>query len=139
MTQSQKVVHTARTHTIGNRSSGNSRSSDGRLDITFTNPGSPGTGTSPEQLLAAGWSACFMGAIGLAAAKLKMPSPTDVSIDAEVDLCVVDGTYFLQARLNIHAPGLERDLVRSLVEAAHKTCPYSKATRGNIDVTLNVI
>jgi Ohr subfamily peroxiredoxin len=139
MTQSHKVLHTAKTYTTGNRANGSSRSSDGRLDISFTNPGSAGTGTSPEQLLAAGWSACFMGAMGLAAAKLKVPTPASLAIGAEVDLCVVDGSYFLQARLDIHAPGMERELVQSLVEAAHQTCPYSKATHGNIDVSLNVV
>ena len=133
-----KVIHTARTHTIGNRSNGTARSSDGRLDISFRNPGSSGDGTSPEQLLAAGWSACFMGAIGIAATQLKVPVPTELAIDAEIDLCVAEGAYFLRARLNVIAPGIDRDLLYALVDAAHKTCPYSKATRGNIEVALNV-
>jgi Ohr subfamily peroxiredoxin len=138
MTQLQRVLHTAKTHTAGGRGSGTSRSSDGRLDITFTNPGSPGTGTSPEQLLAAGWSACFMGAMGLAATKLKIALPADMSVDAEIDLCMFEGAYFLQARLNISVPGLHQELARAIVDAAHQTCPYSKATRGNIDVVLSV-
>jgi Ohr subfamily peroxiredoxin len=138
MTQLQKVLHTGKTHTTGNRGGGSSRSSDGRLDIGFTNPGSPGTGTTPEQLFAAGWSACFMGAIGLAAAKLKVALPAEMAVDAEVDLCVLDGAYFLQARLSVSVPGLQREVAQALVDAAHQTCPYSKATRGNIDVALSL-
>jgi len=80
-----------------------------------------------------------MGAMGLAAARLKIAPPEDLAIDAHIDLCVRDGAYFLQARLDIHAPGLDRDVAQALVEAAHQTCPYSKATRGNIDVALKVI
>jgi len=138
MTQLQRVLHTAKTHTVGGRGSGTSRSSDGRLDITFTNPGSPGTGTSTEQLLAAGWSACFMGAMGLAATKLKIALPADMSVDAEIDLCMFEGAYFLRARLNVSVPGLHQELARAIVDSAHQTCPYSKATRGNIDVVLSV-
>jgi len=139
MTQLHKVLHTAKTHTTGTRASGTSRSSDGRLDIGFTNPGSPGDGTSPEQLFAAGWSACFMGAIGLAAAKLKLAPPAELAVDAEVDLCLLDGAYFLQARLKVHLPGLQHEIAQQLIEAAHQTCPYSKATRGNVDVVITAV
>ncbi|MBB3612361.1 organic hydroperoxide resistance protein [Rhizobium sp. BK602] len=138
MTQTDKVLYTGKTHTIGGRE-GAARSSDGRLDIKLSPPGSAGTGTNPEQLFAAGWSACFEGAMGHAARKLKIAVPSDTAVDAEVDLCLVDGAYFLQARLNVSLPGLERDVAQTLVEAAHQTCPYSKATRGNIDVIINLV
>jgi osmotically inducible protein OsmC len=90
-------------------------------------------------LFAAGWSACFIGAMGLTAGKLKIKLPADLSVDAEVDLCNADGAYFLQARLNVSVPGLDHDVVQALVDAAHQTCPYSKATRGNIDVVINLV
>ena len=134
----EAVQYTGKAHTSGGRD-GTSRSSDGRLDIKLSSPGRPGNGTNPEQLFAAGWSACFMGAMGLAAARMKVPLPADTAIDAEVDLCNVDGAYFLQARLNVSVPGLERGVAQSLVDAAHQTCPYSKATRGNIEVAINVL
>jgi osmotically inducible protein OsmC len=118
---------------------GASRNSDGRLDIKLWSPGAPGNGTNPEQMFAAGWSACFMGAMGVAAAKMKARLPADAAIDAEVDLCDAGGEYFLQARLNVSLPGVEREVAQALVDAAHQTCPYSKATRGNIDVAINVV
>jgi len=133
-----KAIYTARTHTTGGRS-GASRSSDGRLDVLLTIPGTLGTGTNPEQMFAAGWSACFIGAMGIAAAKAKVKMPVDTAVDTEVDLCLVDDAYFLQARLNVSLPGLDRELARSLTEAAHQTCPYSKATRGNIEVVINLV
>ena len=102
-------------------------------------PGMPGNGTNPEQLFAAGWSACFMGAMRVAAAKMKTRVPVEAAIDAEVDLCDTDGEYFLQARLNVSLPGVEREVAQALVDAAHETCPYSKATRGNIDVAISVV
>jgi Ohr subfamily peroxiredoxin len=138
MTRIEKVLYTAKTHTTGGRD-GASRSSDDRLDIKLSPPGSAGAGTNPEQLFAAGWSACFIGAIGLAAGKRKIALPRDLAVDAEVDLGTTDGAYFLQARLNVSLPGLAPELARELVEEAHQTCPYSKATRGNIDVTLNLV
>lgn len=138
MTQITKPYYTAKTHTTGGRD-GASRSSDGRLDVKLSTPGQPGEGTNPEQLFAAGWSACFEGAMGLAARKMKIAMPSDTAIDAEVDLCLVDGAYFLQARLNVSLPGLERGVAEALTDAAHQTCPYSKATRGNIDVVINVV
>jgi len=138
MTRIEKVLYTAKTRTTGGRD-GASRSSDDRLDIKLSPPGSSGAGTNPEQLFAAGWSACFIGAIGLAAGKRKIALPAGLAVDAEVDLGTTDGAYFLQARLNVSLPGLDPQLARELVEEAHNTCPYSKATRGNIDVTLNVV
>ncbi|MBY3027069.1 organic hydroperoxide resistance protein [Rhizobium leguminosarum] len=138
MSQIDNPIYTARTRTTGGRD-GASRSSDGRLDIKLSTPGQPGDGVNPEQLFAAGWSACFEGAMALAARKLKTTMPTNAAIDAEVDLCLVAGSYFLQARLNVSLPGLEPDVARALVDAAHETCPYSKATRGNIDVIIKVV
>jgi osmotically inducible protein OsmC len=139
MTQTEKVVYTARVRTTGGRDGGTSRSDDGRLDIRHSTPGTPGTGTNPEQLFAAGWSACFEGAMGIAARKMRVKLPADMAIDAEVDLCALDGAYFLQARLNVSLPGLEREVAQALTDAAHQTCPYSKAIRGNVDVTINLV
>ncbi|MGL4963552.1 MAG: organic hydroperoxide resistance protein [Inquilinus sp.] len=137
MTKIDEVLYTGRTHTTGGRD-GLARSSDGRLDIKLSPPGGPGTGTNPEQLFAAGWSACFIGAMGRAASEMKVTLPADRAVDAEVDLGTTDGAFFLQARLTISLPGLDREIARQVVEAAHQICPYSKATRGNIDVTLTV-
>ena len=139
MTQIDKVLYTAKTHTTGGRENGVSRSFDGRLDIKLSTPGSARIGTNPEQLFAAGWSACFEGAIGLAARKMKIALPADAAIDAEVDLCLTGGAHFLQARLNVSLPGLQPDIARALVDAAHQTCPYSKAIRGNVDVAINLV
>jgi lipoyl-dependent peroxiredoxin len=138
MTKPEKILFTAKVHTTGGRE-GASHSSDGRLDIKLSPPGSAASGTNPEQLFAAGWSACFEGAMGLAARKMKIALPADTAIDAEVDLCLTNGAYFLQARLNVSVPGVERDVAQALVDAAHQTCPYSKATRGNIDVVINLV
>ena len=134
-----KVLYTGKTHTTGGRDGGLARSSDGRLDIKLPVPGTTGTGTNPEQLFAAGWSACFEGAMGLAAREMKIQLPAETAIDAEVDLCKDSGGYHLQARLNVSLPGLAHDVAQALVDAAHATCPYSKATRGNIDVAINLV
>lgn len=134
-----KLLYTARTHTTGGREKGSSRSSDGRLDVKLSVPGGPGTGTNPEQLMAAGWSACFESAMALEARKAKIALPPDLAVDAEIDLNLgVDG-YFLRARLNISLLGLDRATAQKLVDAAHQTCPYSKAVRGNVDVVLNLV
>ena len=138
MPRSGKVLYTARVHTTGGRD-GASRSDDGRLDIKHSSPGTPGNGTNPEQLFAAGWSACFEGAMGLAARKMKITLPDNLAIDAEVDLNLDDGAYFLRARLNVSLPGLDREAAQAVVNAAHQTCPYSKATRGNIDVEIKLV
>ncbi|KAB1083802.1 organic hydroperoxide resistance protein [Neorhizobium galegae] len=130
-----KVLYTGKTHTTGGRD-GFSRSDDVQLDIKLSPPGSAHAGTNPEQLFAAGWSACFIGAMGIAAGKRKIKLPAETAVDAEVDLGTTEGAYFLQARLNISLPGIDPDLARALVEEAHQTCPYSKATRGNINVEL---
>jgi Ohr subfamily peroxiredoxin len=133
-----KVVYTAKTHTTGGRESGISRSSDGRLDVKLSLPGSARIGTNPEQLFAAGWSACFESAIGLAARKRKI-ALADLAIDAEVDLHLADGAYFLSARLNVSLPGIAHEVAQALVDEADQLCPYSKATRGNIDVAINLV
>ncbi|KQV37636.1 MULTISPECIES: organic hydroperoxide resistance protein [unclassified Rhizobium] len=138
MTRIEKVLYTGKTHTTGGRD-GAARSEDGALDIRLSPPGSGKGGANPEQLFAAGWSACFIGALGLAAGKRKIRLPAETAVDAEVDLGMAGEGYFLQARLNISLPGLEKDLARELVDEAHQTCPYSKASRGNIDVVLTVV
>jgi Ohr subfamily peroxiredoxin len=138
MTRIEKVLYTGKTHTSGGRD-GEARSSDGRLEIKLSSPGSAGAGTNPEQLFAAGWSACFIGAMGKAAGKMKVTLPPDLAVDAEVDLGMAGSEYFLQARLNVSLPGLDREVAQALTEAAHQTCPYSKATRGNIDVAINLV
>lgn len=138
MTQVEKVLYTAKTHTTGGRD-GASHSSDGHLDIKLSSPGASGTGTNPEQLFAAGWSACFIGAMRLAAGKMKVTLPADVAVDAEVDLGTAEGGYLLQARLNVSLPDLEREVAQSIVDFAEQNCPYSKATRGNIGVTVTLL
>ena len=132
------VLYTGKTHTTGGRN-GEARSDDGRLDIKLSAPGSSGRGTNPEQLLAAGWSACFIGAMAKAAVALKVTLPSDVAVDAEVDLGKTEDAFFLQARLNVSLPGLDPVVARAVVDGAHQRCPYSKATRGNIDVTINLV
>jgi lipoyl-dependent peroxiredoxin len=138
MDRIEKVLYTAKTHTTGGRD-GASRTSDGRLDVKLSTPGTSGTGTNPEQLFAAGWSACFMSAIGLAASQKKIALPADRAIDAEVDLGTNDGGFLIRARLNVSLPGVDRETAQALVNAAHQLCPYSKATRGNIDVAINLL
>ncbi|QEL16383.1 organic hydroperoxide resistance protein [Limnoglobus roseus] len=137
-TQIDKVLYTAKTHATGGRD-GAARSSDGRLEVKLSSPGAIGTGTNPEQLFAAGWSACFIGAMNVAASQLKITLPADRAIDAEVDLGTNDGGYVLRARLNVSLPGLDPEVARKVLDAAHQICPYSKATRGNIDVTINLV
>ncbi|MDZ5454425.1 organic hydroperoxide resistance protein [Labrys sp. ZIDIC5] len=134
-----RVLYTAMTHVTGGRERGAARSSDGRLDVKLGVPGTARTGTNPEQLFAAGWSACFESAIGLIVQKKHITLSGDVTIDAEVDLNLsnIDG-YSLTARLNVDIPGVERDVAQSLVDEAHQICPYSKATRGNIEVTIKL-
>ena len=132
-----KVIYTAKTHTTGGRENGISRSSDGRLDVKLSLPSSARLGTNPEQLFAAGWSACFESSIGIAARKRKMPLP-EVAIDAEVDLHSASGEYFLSARFNVGLPGIDRNIAQSLIEEAEQICTYSKVTRGNIRVVFNL-
>jgi lipoyl-dependent peroxiredoxin len=139
MTKPEKVFYTAKAHTTGGRDGGASRTDDGRLQVTLSQPGTSGTGTNPEQLFAAGWSACFLSATKLIAAKKRIALPAEVAIDAEVDLGMTHGGFVLAARLNVNLPGIDQDTAQSLVEAASHVCPYSLATSGNIDVQYNVI
>ena len=132
-----KVLYTAHAHTTGGRE-GASRTHDGKLDIQLTPPGGSGTGTNPEQLFAAGYSACFIGALKAVAARQKISLPPDVSVDAEVDLGPVGPAFGIAVRMHIHLPGMDKAQAQSLVDAAHQVCPYSNATRGNIPVTLTI-
>ena len=138
MTTLEKVLYTAKVHTTGGRD-GASRSDDGRLDVTLTPPGQPGNGTNPEQMFAAGYSTYFLGAMKAVAGKLKMTIPADVSIDAEVDLGPIPNAYGIAARLNVTLPGMDRTQAQQLLDAAHQVCPYSNATRGNIDVKITLV
>jgi lipoyl-dependent peroxiredoxin len=135
----EKILYTAKAHTTGGREGGSSRTDDGRLDVKISLPGGPGAGTNPEQLFAAGWSTCFLSAIKLVAGKKKILLPADVAVDAEVDLGTTHGVFGLAARLNVSLPGMDRPAAQALVEAADQVCPYSNATRGNIDVTITVV
>ena len=139
MTQPAKLLYTAKAHTTGGREGGASRTSDGRLEVKLTVPGTPGNGTNPEQLFAVGWSACFLSAIKHVGAQMKVRMPPDLAVDPEVDLFMGEDGFFLKARLNVSLPGLAREVAQSVVDAAHQTCPYSKATRGNIEVATNII
>jgi lipoyl-dependent peroxiredoxin len=138
ITQLSKVVYTARTRTVGGRENGLARSSDGRLDVKLSLPNSARIGTNPEQLFAIGWSACFKSSIGSVAHRRKIPL-REVAIDAEVDLHQADGEFFISARFGVSLPGLDRDVAKSLIEEAERTCAYSKATRGNIDVVFSLM
>jgi Ohr subfamily peroxiredoxin len=134
-----KLLYTAKTHTTGGRENGHAKSSDGQLEVRLSTPGTNRPGTNPEQLFAAGWSACFEGAMQFVARNRKITLPPETAIDAEVDLNLGDGGFFLKARLNVSIPGVERSVAQQIVDEAHQVCPYSKATRGNIEVSLKVV
>ena len=134
-----KVLHTARTKTTGGREYGAARSSDGLLDIRLSTPGSARIGANPEQLFAAAWSASLESAIAVAARQRKIVVPLGLAIEAEVDLCQANGACFLRARLNVSLSGVEREVARALVDEAHQTCAYSKATHSNMDVAINLV
>jgi Ohr subfamily peroxiredoxin len=133
-----RVLYTARVHTTGGRDGGNSKSDDGHLEVRHTVPGK-GTGTNPEQLFAAGWSACFEGALLFVAQKAKVRLPPEMAIDAEVDLRMGDDGFSLEARMNVSLPGVPRDVAQKLIADAENTCPYSKAVKGNIQSTFNLV
>ncbi len=135
MASLDKVAYTAKAHTTGGRE-GASRSDDGKLSVTLTAP--TGTGTNPEQLFASGYSACFLGAMKAVAARQKIILPADTSIDAEVDLGPVGQAFGIAVRMTIHLPGMDKAAAETLVHDADLVCPYSNATRGNIDKTLTV-
>lgn len=133
-----KVLYTAKAHTTGGRD-GASRTDDGRLDIKLSSPGTAGTGTNPEQLFAAGYAACFIGALKAVAGMQKISLPADLAIDSKVDLGKVGEAYGIAAQLDVSLPGMERGAAQKLVDAAHQICPYSNATRGNIEVIVNLV
>jgi len=140
MEKLEKVLYTANVHTTGGRD-GNSKSSDGKLEVRLTPPALNGPGTNPEQLFAAGYSACYIGAMKAVAGKMKLQLPADLAVDAEVDLGPIreGNAYGIAARLNVSLPGMDAAQARQLVDAAHQVCPYSNATRGNIDVQINIV
>ncbi|MGF7056182.1 Ohr subfamily peroxiredoxin [Bosea sp. OAE752] len=133
-----KTLYTAKVHVVGGRE-GSARSADGRLDVKLAPPGGRGEGTNPEQLFAAGWSACFEGAMAIAAKAKGVTLPVGLAIDAEVELRHGDEGYSLAARLNVSVPGVDPEIARQIIEAAHRTCPYSKAIKGNIDAVVTLV
>jgi lipoyl-dependent peroxiredoxin len=139
VTPASKVLYTAKARTTGGREGGASRTSDNRLDVKLSPPGSPGIGTNPEQLFAVGWSGCFLSAVKHVAHMKKVKLPADPIIDAEIDLCSGEDGYSLRGRLNVSLPGLDRQIAQSILEGAEQTCPYSKATKGNIEVAINLV
>jgi osmotically inducible protein OsmC len=133
MTTTEKILFTGKTHTTSGRN-GVARSADGFLDIKLPQPH-----PAAENLFGAAWSACFMGAIQFAASQKKIKLPADPEVDAQIDLNTGDSGFFLRARLNVSVPGVDRAVAQDLVDAAHQICPYSKATRGNIDVAVTLV
>lgn len=137
--ENSKVYYTAKTHTVGGRAGGSSKSDDGQLEVKFATPGTGAKGTNPEQLFATGWSACFIGAMGVAAKKMNVPFPKDTAVDAEVDLLLAGESFTLQARLNVTLPGMDRETSQKIVDAATGICPYSKAIEGNVEATYHIM
>lgn len=135
------ILYTAHATATGGRE-GRAVSSDQALDVKLSTPrelgGAGGEGTNPEQMFAAGYSACFIGAMKAVAAKQKLTLPADMSVDAEVDLGPVGQAFGVAVRMAIHLPGMEPDAAQALIDAAHQVCPYSNATRGNIPVELRL-
>lgn len=139
-TKLDKIVYTARAHTTGGRE-GRSVSDDGLLDVRLAPPpsmGGKGGATNPEQLFAAGYSACFMGALKFVAGQKKVAIPADAAIDAAVDIGPIPQGFGIAVQLKVSLPGIDRTVAQQLIDAAHVVCPYSNATRGNIEVTLTL-
>jgi lipoyl-dependent peroxiredoxin len=134
-----RLLYTAKTHTTGGRDGGSSVSSDGRLDVRFSLPSGPDDGTNPEQLFAAAWSGCFLNALKDVSTRMGVEFPLSPVIDAEVDLLEGDDGCFLQARLKVNLPRIDRAVAQSLLEGARQACPYSKAIRGNINTEINLV
>ena len=128
-----KLYFTGKTHNVGGHN-GSVRSSDGSLDLKMPQPH-----PMAENLFGAAWSACYIGAIQLAAGQRKVKLASEPEVDAEIDLNQAGSAFFLSARLNVHVPGVEREVAQELIEAAHGICPYSKAVHGNIDVTTTLV
>jgi len=143
MSDLQKVLYTAHTHTTGGRDGGTAKSDDGKLDVSLSAPralgGNDGDGTNPEQLFAAGYSACFIGALKAVAAGDKQSLPEDTFINASVSIGPIEHGFGIEAELNVSLGDMDKDDAKALVEKAHQVCPYSNATRGNINVTINVL
>lgn len=141
MQKLDKVVYTANAKSTGGRE-GTSVTDDGRLKVTLSTPksmgGNDGPGTNPEQLFAAGYSACFIGALKVAAMQSKVKLPDDVTVDAKVEFGPVGSAYGLAVSLHVHLPSIEASAAKAIVDKAHEICPYSNATRGNIEVKLSV-
>jgi Ohr subfamily peroxiredoxin len=137
-----KVLYTATATATGGRT-GTAQSSDGALQVNLSTPrelgGAGGPGTNPEQMFAAGYSACFIGALKAVGAGQKIKVPDDVSITSDVGIGPIPGGFGIQVAMRISLPGFERAAAEALVAAAHQVCPYSNATRGNVDVTLTVV
>jgi osmotically inducible protein OsmC len=133
MSATAKVLFTGKTHTTAGQN-GAASSSDGFLDIKLPQPH-----PAAENLFGVAWSACYLGALGLAASQQKVKLPADAAVDAEVDLGNAGGSFFLQARLNVSLPGVDREVAQKLIDAAHGICPYSKAVHGNIDVATTLV
>jgi Ohr subfamily peroxiredoxin len=157
MSKIEKVLATGKTHTTASSTGNTSRGHNGSLDIALSSPGNTQpahvfaatqpahvfAATQPhpaaEQLFAGAWSACYTAAVGLVANDLNVVLPADMSVDIEVDVGQTGADYFLQARLTLRVPGLADDVAKTLAHTADQICPYSKATRGNIDVDLKVL
>lgn len=137
----EKILYTAHATSTGGRD-GRSRSDDGKVDVKLAPPkemGGNGDGTNPEQLFAAGYSACFLGAMKFVAGQQKISLPADTSITADVSIGPIPAGFGIQVAMAITVPGMARADAEKLVQAAHGVCPYSNATRGNIDVNLTVV
>jgi Ohr subfamily peroxiredoxin len=137
-----RILYTAHATATGGRE-GTGRSSDGVLDVKLSTPkelgGGGGTGTNPEQLFAIGYAACFIGAMKAVAAREKLQLPADTHIDSSIGIGPVGQVFGIEAELKITIPGMERAKAEELVAKAHQVCPYSNATRGNIDVKITVV
>ena len=136
------ALYTASVTTTGGRD-GHAVSSDGHLDVKLATPrelgGQGGEATNPEQLFAAGYSACFICAMKFVCAQQKQPLPADTSVQAKVGIGQIPGGFGLEVDLQISLPGMDRSIAQDLIDAAHQVCPYSNATRGNIDVRLSLV
>ena len=140
VTKVEKVVYKAHASSTGGRD-GSTRSSDGLLDVKLTAPkemGGAGGGVNPEQLFAAGYSACFIGAMKFVAGQQKVTLPADTSIDATVGIGQIPDGFGIEVQLLVKVPGVDRAVAQAIVDKAHQVCPYSNATRGNIEVSITL-
>jgi lipoyl-dependent peroxiredoxin len=141
VTKVEKVIYKAHATSTGGRD-GSTKSSDGLLDVKLSTPremGGAGGGVNPEQLFAAGYSACFIGAMKFVAGMQKIALPADTHINATVGIGQIPNGFGIEAQLEVHIPGMDRAQAQALVDKAHQVCPYSNATRGNIEVTITVV